>query len=176
MDLKTKAEHIRDMLGSHAPEEQRRILHDLLNAVPAPEEPSIAIPEDFIRIFRHLLFAAIFPHVGNPQPPWNHGITTRPLAWQWILQQMHNAVQDDWPLRACIPQLLDCTRQVLQTWAECEYPLYFSPRMLVQFQVICSSLSSICMSLQDWDFNPPSPLRRPCQRLYCGLLSELVRR
>ena len=121
MDLESKAEHIRDMLGSHAPEEQRRILHDLLNSVPVYQEPSSVIEADYIRTFRHLLFAAVFPHVGNPQPPWNNGIVTRPQAWQWILGQMQDEIiRDDWPLRACLPQLRDCAQQVLVTWAECE--------------------------------------------------------
>ena len=101
MDLESKAEHIRDMPGNHAPEDQRRILHDLLNAVPAQQEPSIANTEDYLRIFRHLLFSAVFPHVGNPQPPWNNGIVCRPLAWQWILGQFRDEmVRDDWPHRA----------------------------------------------------------------------------
>ena len=56
MDLSNKAEHIRDMLGGHPPDEQRRILHDLLNEVPAPHEPSIDNPEDYVKIFRRLLF------------------------------------------------------------------------------------------------------------------------
>ena len=85
MDIGSKADHIRDILSSHAPQDQRRILHDLLTAVPDQAEPSIANLDDYLRIFEHLLFSAIFPHVGNPQPPWNNGITCRPLAWQWVL-------------------------------------------------------------------------------------------
>ena len=80
MDLDDKAEHIRDILGSHAPDDQRRILHDLLAAVPMRSTPSVVSEEDYVRIFRNLLFSALFPHVGVPQPPWNLGITTRPLA------------------------------------------------------------------------------------------------
>ena len=156
MDLESKAEHIRDMLGSHAPDEQRRILQDILDGVPTYHEPSISIEADYIRIFRHLLFSAVFPHVGNPQPPWNHGLTTRPQAWLWVLGQMQDdIIREDWPLRACIPQLRECVQQVLVTWAECEYPVRISPRMLVQFGVLSSSLSSLCMRLQGWDFNPP---------------------
>ena len=90
MDLDGKTEHIRDMLGSHAPDEQRRILHDLLASVPVQSPPSVVTEEDYVRSFRSLLLAAIFPHVGIPQPPWNNGITARPLAWQWILRQMQD--------------------------------------------------------------------------------------
>ena len=156
MDLESKAEHIRDMLGNHAPEDQRRISHDLLNAVQAQQEPSIANSEDYLRIFRRLLFSAVFPHEGNPQPPWSNGIVYRPLAWHRVLGQMRDEmVRDDWPHRACLPQIHDIARQVLVTWAECEYPLRISPRMLMQFGVVFSSLSSLCMRLRGWDFTPP---------------------
>ena len=141
MDLESKAEHIRDMLGNHAPEDQRRILRDLLNSVPAHQEPSIANAEDYLRIFRHLLFSALFPHEGNPKPPWNNGIVSRPRAWDWVLGQMRDEmVWEDWKHRACLPQIQDCARQALVTWAECEYPLRISPRMLMQFGVVFSSL------------------------------------
>ena len=66
MDLESKAEHIRDMLSNHAPEDQRRILHDLLNAVPAQQEPSIANSEDYLRIFRHLLFPRYISSCRQP--------------------------------------------------------------------------------------------------------------
>ena len=156
MDIESKADHIRDMLSNHAPQDQRRILHDLLNAVPAQQEPSIANSDDYLRIFEHLLFSAIFPHVGNPQPPWNNGITCRPLAWQWVLEQFRDEIgRDDWPHRACLPQLLDIARQVLVTWADCEYPLRFPPRMMMQFGVALSSLTSHCMFFRGWDFTPP---------------------
>ena len=141
MDLDGKTERIRDMLGSHAPDDQRRILHDLLASVPVRPPPSIVNEADYVRTFRTLLLAACFPHVGPPQPPWNHGITTRPLAWQWILQQMQDAIiRVDWPLRACLPQLQECARHVLAIWAECEYPVHLSPRMLIQFNALYSSI------------------------------------
>ena len=40
MDLESKAEHSRDMLGSHAPDEQREISQDNLDGVPTSPEPS----------------------------------------------------------------------------------------------------------------------------------------
>ena len=156
MDLETKAEHIRDILGSHAPDEQRRILQDILDGVPTSSEPSLTNEADYVCIFRHLLFSAVFPHVGNPQPPWNLGYTTRPQAWQWIRGQlMETIIRDDWPLRECLPQLRECAQQVLVTWAECEYPLHLSPRVLLEFSTLFSSLSSLCMRLNNWDFNEP---------------------
>ena len=156
MDLSIKAEHIRDMLGGHPPDEQRRILHDLLNDVPAPQEPSLDHPGDYVKVFRHLLFASMFPHVGNPQPPWNLGIATRPVAWQWVLGQMRDEFpRTDWPLRACLPEIQEVAREALVTWAECEYPLRLSPRILMQFGTLFSSLSSQCMLIRGWDFTPP---------------------
>ena len=156
MDLVSKAEHIRDMLGSHPPNEQRRILQDLLEAVPAPYIPSIDYAPDYLRIFRHLLFCAIFPHEGNPRPPWNLGIETRTKAWNWILTQLREKMAcDDWQHREFLPQIQTIARQALITWAECEYPLRISPCMLMQFGLLLSSVSSICMSLRGWDFFPP---------------------
>ena len=64
-------------------------------------------------------------------------------------------VREDWKHRACLPQIQDCARQALAAWAECEYPLRISPRMLMQFGVVFSSLSSLCMRLRGWDFSPP---------------------
>ena len=64
MDLESEAEHIRDMLGNYAPEEQRRLLQELLDSVPVHEGPSIGNAEDYVKIFRHLLFSAFFPHEG----------------------------------------------------------------------------------------------------------------
>ena len=97
MDLASKAEHIRDILGAHPPSDQRRILRDLLDAVPAQLAPSIDHAPDYLRIFRHLLFCALFPREGNPQPPWNLGIVTRTHAWDWILTQMRDEmVRDEW--------------------------------------------------------------------------------
>ena len=95
MDLTSKAEHIRDMLGSHPPSDQRRILQDLLEAVPVPHSPSLDHTPDYLRIFRHLLFCALFPHEGNPRPPWNIGIGTRTKAWDWILTQMRDEMVRD---------------------------------------------------------------------------------
>ena len=156
MDLDDKAEHIRDILGSHAPDDQRRILHDLLAAVPLRSTPSVVSEEDYVRIFRNLLFSALFPHVGVPQPPWNLGITTRPLAWLWILRQMSDDIlRDDWPRRACLPKLQECLQHALGTWAACEYPVHLSPRMLIQFNSLYSSISALCMRIQGWDFTPP---------------------
>ena len=54
MDLESKAEHIRDVLGNSAPAEQRRLLQELLDSVPAHEGPSIEKAEDYVEIFRHL--------------------------------------------------------------------------------------------------------------------------
>ena len=156
MDLKGKAEHIRDMLGSHPPSEQRKILQDLLEAVPAPYIPSIDYTPDYLRVFRHLLFCALFPHEGNPRPPWNIGIDTRTKAWHWILAQLREEMSsDEWQHRACLPQIQTLARQALITWAECEYPLRISPRMLMQFGILLSSVSSLCMGLRGWDFFPP---------------------
>ena len=64
-------------------------------------------------------------------------------------------VRGAWKHRACLPQLQDCARQVLVTWAECDYPLRLAPRMLEQFGVAFSTLSSLCMRLRGWDFSPP---------------------
>ena len=156
MDLTSKAEHIRDMLGSHSPNDQRRILQDLLEAVPVPHSPSLDHAPDYLRIFRHLLFCALFPHEGNPRPPWNIGIGTRTKAWDWIFTQMRDEmVRDEWKHRACLPQIQNFARQALVTWAECEYPLRISPRMLMQFGILFSSVSSLCMSIHGWDFLPP---------------------
>ena len=144
------------MLGSYAPEEQRRILQDILDGVPSSSAPSLTNEADYVRIFRHLLFSAIFPHVGNPQPPWNLGCTTRPQAWQWIRGQLiHAIVRDDWPLRACLPQLRECVQHALVTWAECEYPVHLTPRVIIDFGALFSSLSSLCMRLNGWDFEEP---------------------
>ena len=84
MDLAGKAERIRDVLGKYAPEEQGRLLQELLDSVPVHEGPSIEKAEDYVKIFRHLLFSAFFPHEGNPTPPRNNGIVYRTLAWDWI--------------------------------------------------------------------------------------------
>ena len=81
MDLDGKAEHIRDVLGNYAPGEQRRLLQELLDSAPVHEGPSIENAEDYVKIFRHLLFPAFFPHEGNPTPPWNNGIASRTFAW-----------------------------------------------------------------------------------------------
>ena len=69
MDLESKAEHIRGVLGNSAPAVQRRLLQELLDSVPAHAGPSIEVSEDYVKIFRHLLFSAFFPHVGNPTNP-----------------------------------------------------------------------------------------------------------
>ena len=144
MDLESKAEHIRDVLGTYAPEEQRRILHDLLNSVPVHEEPSIENAEDYLRIFRRLLFPAFFPREGNPTPPWNNGIVSRALAWDWIFAQIQGEMaQGSWIHRACLPQIQACARQALVTWAWCDYPLRLPPRVLAQFGVAFSTISSL---------------------------------
>ena len=111
-----------------------------------------------MKIFRRLLFSAFFPHEGNPTPPWNNGIVHRTLARDWIFAQIQEEmVQDNWIHRACLPQIQDCARQALVTWAECDYPLRPAPRMLAQFGVAFSTLSSLCMRVRGWDFPPPTP-------------------
>ena len=60
MDLAGKAEHIRDVLGNYAPEEQRRLLQELFDSVPVHGRRSIANAEDHVKIFRRLLFLALF--------------------------------------------------------------------------------------------------------------------
>ena len=92
MNIENHAEHIRDLLSRHAPQDQRRLLHDLLTTIPEQEEPSLTKSDDYLCTFEHLLFSAIFPHVGNPKPPWNNGITRRRLAWQWIMDQLSEAI------------------------------------------------------------------------------------
>ena len=166
MDLESKAEHIRDMLGTYAPEEQRRLLQELLDSAPVHEGTSIENAADYVHIFRHLLFSAFFPHEGNPTPPWNIGITSRALAWDWIFAQIQDEMaQDTWMHRACVPQIQECARQALVTWAERDYPLRISPRMLEQFGVALSTLSSLCMRVRGWDF-PPPPLCADLARDY----------
>ena len=143
MDIESHADHIRDILSRHAPQDQRRILHDLLTAVPDQAGPSLANSDDYPRIFEHLLFSAIFPHVDDPQPPWNNGITCRHLAWQWIRDQLRDVIgRDDWQHRACLLRLLDIANRALVTWADCEYPLRFPPGMLMQFGVALVKISS----------------------------------
>ena len=105
-----------------------------------------------MKIFRRLLFSAFFPHEGNPPPPKNNGITFRTRAWDWIFTQIQEEmVRGTWKHRACLPQLQDCARQVLVTWAECDYPLRLAPRMLEQFGVAFSTLSRLRMRLRGWD-------------------------
>ena len=117
------------------------------------ERRSIANAEDHVKIFRRLLFSAFFPHEGNPPPPKNNGITFRTRAWDWIFTQIQEEmVRGTWKHRACLPQLQDCARQVLVTWAECDYPLRLAPRMLEQFGVAFSTLSRLRMRLRGWDF------------------------
>ena len=69
MDLAGKAEHIRDVLGNYAPEEQIRLLQELLHSVPVHEGPSMENAEYYVEIFRRFLFSAFFPRAGNPTPP-----------------------------------------------------------------------------------------------------------
>ena len=69
MDMESKVDHIRDVLGNSAPAEQRRLLQELFDSVPVHERRSIANAEDHVKIFRRLLFSAFFPHEGNPTPP-----------------------------------------------------------------------------------------------------------
>ena len=116
MDLAGKAEHIRDVLGNYAPEEQRRLLEESSASVPVHDGPSLENAEDYAKIFRHLLFSAFFPHEGNPTPPRNDGIISRTHAWDWIFTQTQDEmIQDNWIHRACLPQIQDCARQVLVT-------------------------------------------------------------
>ena len=156
MNIENHAEHIRDLLSRHAPQDQRRLLHDLLTTIPEQEEPSLTKSDDYLCTFEHLLFSAIFPHVGNPKPPWNNGITCRRLAWQWIMDQLTEVVgRENWPHRACLPKILEIANKVLVTWANCEYPLRFPPSMLMQFGIALSSLSSHCMYLRGWHLEAP---------------------
>ena len=88
MDLESAADHIRGVLVNSAPSVQRRLLQELLAAVAVHTEPSIEVAEDNVQIFRHLLFAALFPHVGNPTPPWDNGVVLRTMAWDWVFAQV----------------------------------------------------------------------------------------
>ena len=158
MDLESAAEHIRGVLDGSAPEVQRRLLQELLDSVPAHAGPSIEAAEDYLKIFRHLLFSAFFPHVGNPTPPRNNGIVPRTMARGWVFAQVQEEmIQDSWIHRACLPQTQSCARQVLVNWAWCDYPLRLPPRVLAQFGVAFSTISSPCVKLRGWDFSPPSP-------------------
>ena len=82
MDLERAVERIRGVLDGPAPDVQRRLLQGLLESVPAHALPSVEVAEDYVKIFRHLLFSALFPHAGNPTPPWNNGIALRTMAWE----------------------------------------------------------------------------------------------
>ena len=66
MDLESKAEHIRDMRGSHAPDEQRKILQDILDGVPTSSGPSLANQADYVRIFSTPSFFRGFPSRWQP--------------------------------------------------------------------------------------------------------------
>ena len=71
MDIESHAAHIRDILSRHAPQDQRRILHDLLTAVPEQEGPSWAKSDNHLRILGALfslpfsLMLAIPNHLGT---------------------------------------------------------------------------------------------------------------
>ena len=92
MDMDNTADRIRNMLGGSSPDMQRQLLQNLLGSVPSdipePAKPSILVAEDYLEIFRHLLFSALFPHGESPIPPRNNGIERRTMAWGWVFSQV----------------------------------------------------------------------------------------
>ena len=138
MDMGNTAERIRAVLDGSSPGTQRQLLRNLLNSVPfgisEPAKPSILVAEDYLKIFRHLLFSAISPHCGTPIPPWNNGIARRTMAWDWVFSQVQEQMaQDDWIHREYLPRIQSRARQVLVIWASCDFPLRACWRMLAQF-------------------------------------------
>ena len=162
MDMDNTADRIRNMLDGSSPDAQRQLLQNLLNSVPSdisePEKPSPLIADDYLKILRRPLFSALFPHCGSPTLPWNNGSASRTLARDWVFSQVQDQmVQDDWIHRACLPLMQSRARQVLVIWAWCVYHLCILPRMLAQFGMALSTISSLCMQLYGSDFSPPSP-------------------
>ena len=143
MDLEGAIERIRGVLVGSAPDVQRRLLQRLLDSFPAHGTPSVLMAEDYVKIFRHLLFSALFPHAGNPTPPWNNSIVLRTMARGWVFSRVQEEmIQGDWIHRACLLQIQSCARRVLVIWAWRDYPLRIPPCVMAQFGLALSTISS----------------------------------
>ena len=113
---------------------------------------------DYLRIPRHLLRSAFFPHCGCPRPPWNDGILSRAHARKWICPEINGPIaSDSWIHRSRLPRIQSTLRCVILEWAWCDYPLYLPPRLIAQFASAVAAISNFCMSLKGWDLLPPTP-------------------
>ena len=112
--------------------------------------PSLSVAGDYLRIFRHLLRSAFFPHCGCPIPPRKNGIRSRILAREWIFSQVQgDMASDSWIRRAYLPRISPCARDVISEWARRDYPPFPPPRLIAQFSSAFTTISPLCMSLHD---------------------------
>ena len=144
------AHRILSLLEGSPPDEKHQLLKNAMELnqselTDAPT-PSLFVEGDYLRISRHLLSSALFLHCGCPTPPWNNGICSRALAWDWIFSQIQeHMVPGPWIHRACLARIQSCARDVILEWAWRDYPLRLPPRLIAQFAVALTTISTLCV-------------------------------
>ena len=121
------AEHIRDVLSRPAPQDPRRILHDLLLAVPEQEGPSLAKSDNHLRILGILFSLPFSLTLASPitLEQWRYVPTFCMAVGNRPLRDVNG--WDDWLRRACPPNILDIANRALVAWANCEHRCVFPP-------------------------------------------------
>ena len=162
MDAGDTMQRILGLLVGSPNNEKRQLLKNAMEVIQSESNvastPSLSVAEDYLRISRHLLRPALFPHCGRPLPPWNNGAPPRELAWEWIFSQINGpASSDSWIHRSYLPRIQPCLRHVISECAWCDYPLYLPPRLIAQFASAFTTISTLCVQLQNWGLVPPTP-------------------
>ena len=164
--------NVRRILGllEGSPQDKQQLLRQAMESLQLGHAgvltPSLLVKEDFLRNSRHLLRPALFPHCGSPIPPWNNGISSLALAWNWVFEQITGPLRMESRIhRSAIPQIQSTLRDALSEWAWRHNPFFSPPRIISQFASEYTNISEICMTLNDWCVSPPLHAAEMCSSM-----------
>ena len=94
-----------------------------------PEQGDLPLLGDFqyLKLISGSMEFAISPHARSPPLASLVGITTRPSAWKWVVEQIRSHVPDrKWIHAQSLGRLAQIFGQMFFAMGRCKFPLYFN--------------------------------------------------